>query len=72
MHIHKHTHTYIHQGETPLIVASARGDLFDMKLLVAAGCDVNAKATDGSTALMEAASVGYLDCVKFLIENKAD
>ncbi len=64
---------YTHpQGETPLIVASARGDLFDMRLLMAAGCDCNATSHDGATALMEAAAVGYIDCVKFLVEHQAN
>ncbi len=43
-----------------------------MRLLVAAGCEVNAQAKDGSTAVMEAAFVGYKDCVEFLMANQAD
>jgi ankyrin repeat protein len=73
-HMHHTINTY--QGETPLIVASARGDLFDMKLLIAAGCDINKTSqgdrSDGNTALLVASSVGFLDCVKYLIHEKAD
>jgi ankyrin repeat protein len=74
-HIYTHKHTYIHtkQGESPLIIASAGGNLFDMQLLLAAGCEVDACAKhDQITALMAASSVGFLECVKFLIERGAD
>ncbi len=73
------------QGETPLIVACAQGDYFDMKMLVAAGCQVNERSNiddpsklndpqnnscDRSTPLLVAAAGGFLDCVKYLIEEK--
>jgi ankyrin repeat protein len=60
------------QGETALIVASARGDVYDVRLLVAAGSNVNARARDSSTALMAAASGAFLDCAKVLVECGAD
>ena len=60
------------QGETALIAASARGESFDVRLLLAAGSDIDARADDSSTALMAAASGGFLDCVKLLVENEAD
>ncbi len=60
------------QGETPLIVAAANGHLFDMRLLVAAGCNINVQSEDGTTALMTAASMGFLDCTIMLVEYKAD
>jgi ankyrin repeat protein len=60
------------QGETALIVASARGDVYDVRLLVAAGSNVNARAHDSSTALMAAASGAFLDCAKVLVECGAD
>jgi ankyrin repeat protein len=52
--------------------ASARCNMLDMRLLVAARCDCNARAQDGTTALMEAAAMGFLECVTFLLENRAD
>ncbi len=70
--IHIHVLESYTQGETPLIAASARCEVLDLRLLIAAGCDCNATTEDGSTALMEAASAGYLDCIKILIEHKAD
>jgi ankyrin repeat protein len=60
------------QGETPLIVATANGHLFDMRLLVAAGCNINAQSADGTTALMSAASMGFMDGCIMLLEYKAD
>ncbi len=60
------------QGETPLTVATSIGNLLSMRLLVAAGCNVNAQANDGATALMAAVSMGFLDCAKLLVESRAD
>jgi ankyrin repeat protein len=52
--------------------ATANGHLLDMKLLVAAGCNINIQAQDGTTALMMASSMGLVDCAAMLVECKAD
>ena len=43
-----------------------------MKILVAAGADVNAKNEDGQTALMIACKKGDQDAVKILLAGQAD
>ena len=55
-----------------LCMAAAKGDLFDMKQILAQGVDLNKGDYDQRTALHLACSQGHLDIVKFLIENKAD
>ncbi len=58
------------RGGTPLMYAAAFGSLDAMKLLVAAGADVNAKNAFDATALMGCAT--DLDKVRFLVEKGAD
>jgi ankyrin repeat protein len=43
-----------------------------VKVLLGKGADVNAKKTNGFTALMIAAGGGYLDVVKLLLSKGAD
>ena len=43
-----------------------------VKLLLEAKADIDAKADNGATALMMAASEGHIDIVKLLLEAKAD
>lgn len=43
-----------------------------MRALVKAGADINALTEDGRTPLFQAAFLGHLDCVKALVELKAD
>lgn len=43
-----------------------------MRELVKAGADINALTEDGRTPLFQAAFLGHLDCVKVLLELKAD
>jgi ankyrin repeat protein len=70
--MHSHSlHTPL-QGETPLILVSGNGDVFSVQMLIAAGCNLNAKAKNGSTALITAASAGFFNCTKLLIESGAD
>lgn len=48
-------------GATPFLRASFTGDLEVMKLLLAHGADPKIATTDGTTALMALAGVGYAD-----------
>lgn len=58
------------RGTTPLMDAAAFGSLDAMKLLLAAGADVNAANAFGATALMWCA--GDLDKVRLLVGKGAD
>src|SRR5512133_3092471 len=56
---------------TLLYEASRKGNTADVKLLLNAKADVNAKTKYGSTALMVASQEGYSSVVKLLLEAKA-
>ena len=58
------------RGATPLMHAAAFGNLDAMKMLLAAGADVNAKNNFGATALLWCARDG--DKARLLIEHGAD
>lgn len=70
------------QGKSPCTPASARNrNLFEaakkhacsaVKVIIEEGADVNAKDSDGSTALMWAAWRNELDAAKLLIQSGAD
>ena len=55
-----------------IVRASAKGDLAQVKKLLAEGADINSADSKGRTALIEAAWGGYIDVVKLLIEQGAD
>lgn len=55
-----------------LCAASARGDIGELRRLVARGVDINRADYDGRTALHLAASEGTADAVQFLMERGAD
>ena len=52
--------------------AAREGEVDVVKVLLAAGADVEAKDEDGRTALHRAARAGHGDIVKVLIEGGAD
>ena len=52
--------------------AAYDGDLHRVKVFLAAGYDVNAKAGNGGTALMAAAQEGHHEVVRALLAAKAD
>ncbi len=54
-----------------LIVATEKGDLKGVTVLLANGADVNAKNSNGDTALILSALKGHMDCMKALIANGA-
>ncbi len=58
------------RGATPLMLAAAYGSLDAMKLLIAAGADVNAKNDFDATALLW--STYDLDRVRLLVDKGAD
>lgn len=59
------------EGISPLIAASSEGHLEVVKLLIAAGANVNGKDQDDTTALMAASARGHLDVVKELVAGGA-
>ena len=60
-------------GRTPIYAATVGGDKEVVKLLIAKGADVNAKAgISEKTPLHEAASSGHKEVVELLIANGAD
>lgn len=59
-------------GATPLIMASNRGKLTNLSLLLEARADVNAPMKDGTTALHTATYMGHASVVKALISAKAE
>ncbi len=59
-------------GETPLQVAAALGNLVGMNQLLAAGANINHQANNGKTALMLAVERKRPACVKQLLAKGAD
>jgi len=59
------------QGGT-LIAASMRGDLPRVRVLLDARADLNARNSDGATALIIASQNGHADVVRALLAAKAD
>ena len=59
-------------GETPLHLASSRGESGVTQLLLEHGVDVNARRKDGATPLHLASSCGWLEVARLLIEHGAD
>lgn len=59
-------------GYTPLLFAAQQGTLESVRLLVAAGADVNDTAPEGTSALVVAAHSGHGAVSAFLLERGAD
>lgn len=59
-------------GFTPLLFAARLGDLDSVRLLLAAGANVNVAAPDGTTALVVAAHSGHAALATVLLDNGAD
>jgi len=58
--------------DTLLHIAASKGELDDVKVLVACGAKVNAIGDMGGTPLHDAASAGRVEVVAFLLANGAD
>lgn len=56
----------------PILNAAKRGELADVKSLLARGADINARTGYNQTPLMLAAGKGHLDVVRLLIDSGAD
>jgi len=56
----------------PLVLAAMEGDLGRVEVLLSSGADVNARGSDGTTALMEAAARGHVDIVRVLLNAGAE
>jgi ankyrin repeat protein len=59
-------------GLTPLLFASRQGSLETVRVLVAAGADVNKTAVDGSSPILVAVQNGNYDVARFLLDRGAD
>ena len=59
-------------NDSALIRAAEKGNLGEVRALLAKGANVNARDKDGITALMMAASGGHLDVVRVLLAQGAD
>lgn len=58
--------------QTPLMTAAAHGHVDIVRLLVAAGADINRQTNGCSTALVIACHYGHVDCVHALLDLGAD
>jgi ankyrin len=65
-------YTVLRGGSTPLLFAARSGDVECVRLLVAAGADVNDQLPNGMTALILAAHSGNGEAAGLLLEKGAD
>ncbi|KTG03349.1 hypothetical protein cypCar_00014521 [Cyprinus carpio] len=59
-------------GRTPLHLAAYKGHIVVVRILLAAGCDLDIQDDDGNTALHEAAWHGFGQSVKLLVKAGAN
>jgi ankyrin repeat protein len=60
------------QGQTRLIIASARGSVDTVRALIERGSDVNTKDFKGFTSVMGAAAAGHTEIVELLLNSGAE
>ncbi len=63
---------YNESGGTPILLASEKGSLGIVKLLIEKKANVNARNIYGYNSIILAADRGHIEIVKLLIENKAE
>lgn len=68
----EHAKKKLEQNPEALFGACRAGDFEEVRLLLAAGADVNGQDFMGFTPLLEAVSKGHLEIVRLLIEKGAD
>ncbi len=67
------THQWLYEeGATPFLRAAQSGDLDLMRLLLAHGADPKLKADDGTTALMVACGIGWVEGVTYEWSREAN
>ena len=66
MHVDVEALATEHQ-QTPMMTAAAHGNVDIVRLLVAAGADINRQTNGCSTALIVACHYGHVDCVHALL-----
>lgn len=59
-------------GRTPLIAAAYEGDMWQARLWLALGADVDAEEPCGTTALMRAIQKGHPEMAEWLLHRGAD
>jgi len=64
--------SYTYGGESLLHVATKKGNLSMVKLLIEGGANINIQDESGNTPLHYSAANGKKDVVKYLLDNKAD
>ncbi len=60
------------EDDTALMTAAFNDDIGTVRVLINAGVDINAKNSEGLTALLYASSIGGFKCSKALIDAGAD
>jgi ankyrin repeat protein len=65
-------YTILRGGSTPLLFAARAGDVESVKLLLAAGANVNDTLPDGTSALVEASFSGHGTVAAALLDKGAD
>ena len=58
-------------GDRPIHIASTRGDIGGIQLLLEQGADINCKGEHGYTALHDAVEQGHKDAVAYLLKHGA-
>lgn len=59
-------------GETAMMRSAARGDAFNVELILAYEGQIDLEDGNGETALIKAVQGGYFNVVKLLLDNNAD
>jgi hypothetical protein len=69
---YKDTGSNISSADTPLMVATEKGQEESIRVLIYAGANINQQDKYGNTALMRAVQESYVNCVRLLINSNAN